>query len=268
MPTALPPGVLPGIRRALARAGRVMVVLATAGAVLAAAAPARAERTLEEKILENKYVHGDYSVYLGWHDPADWQFDEHGSYALPIGFKIRYRWMDWLRVEGDVSYYRRSKQPEVLVSIAQAPNFDGLMIAGSVQAVLRRAGVFRPYVGAGPVIASLGNDLLVFRPEIRAVDPQNPDQFAMATWSRLDIGAQALAGLDFFLGHRISPFVEYRQLFGSLDLRAGDLTIGNFAFDPAVLRTVPRTPQDDGRPHSAHYDWSGPMIVGGLKVRF
>ena len=258
----------PRARRAVPRRLRSLVVLVAGGLALAAAPAARAEDTLEEKVLEARYTHGDYAVFLGWHDPADRQFDEHGSFAVPVGFKIRYRWLDWLRVEGDVAYYRRSKEPPLIVAIFQAPNFDGLLFSGSLQAVLRRSGVFRPYVGAGPVIASLGNDFLAFRPEIREVDPQNPDQFALATWSRLDIGAQALAGLDLFLGHRVSPFVEYRHLLGSLDLRPGDVTIGGFAFDPGELNTLPKTPEDTGRPHSGHYDWSGPLVVGGLKVRF
>jgi opacity protein-like surface antigen len=250
--------------------GRRLLAAVLLLAALAACAPSTtaAEPDLDERVLDGKYPRGDYSVYLGWHDPEDWQFDEHGSWALPVGFKVRFRWLDWLRVEGDVSYFRRSNEPDVLVSLYRAPNFDGLVLGGSLQAMLRRSGVFRPYVGAGPVVASLGNDFLVFRPEVRDADPQNPDQFALATWSQLDVGVQALAGVDFYLGHRISPFLEYRHLAGSLDLDDGDVTIGAFAFDPAELNTVPDSPADDGRPHSAHYDWSGPVVVGGLKVRF
>lgn len=251
-------------RRGGILAPALALALLAAGPVPAAAG----ERSLEEKILDSKYTLGDYAVYLGWHDPWDWQFDEHGSFALPVGFKVRFLWTDRFRIEGDVSYYRRSSTPDVLVSIYSAPNFDALLIGGSIQAVLRRSGVLRPYVGAGPVIASLGDDFLAFRPEVREVDPTNPDQFALATWSRLDIGFQALVGVDFFLNHRVSPFVEARYMRGELDLDGGDVTIGNIPFDPADLQTIPETPDGFGRPHASHYDWSGPVAVAGLKVRF
>ncbi len=255
--------------RSPARSVRASVLVWAVAALAAFPGVGRSDdRDLTEKVLDSKYSRGDYAVYLGWHDPADWQFDEHGSWALPVGFKVRFRWLDWLRVEGDVSYFRRSNNPEVLVAIFRAPNFDGLLVGGSLQAVLRRSGVFRPYAGAGPIVASLGNDFLAFRPEVRDADPSNPDQFALASWSQVDVGLQAMAGVDFYLGHRVSPFLEYRHLVGSLDLDRGDVTIGAFPFAPEELNTLPATPEDDGRPHSSHYDWSGPVVVGGLKIRF
>jgi hypothetical protein len=252
-------------RGARLAAGAVAAALALAPA---AAPAAEDDRSLEEKVLDEKYRHGDYAVYLGWHDPWDWQFDEHGSFALPLGVKVRFKWLDWLRLEGDVSYYRRGDDPPVLVSLAEAPAFDGLMLGGSAQLVPWRRGRLRPYVGVGPMLVSLGNDFVVFRPEVREADPGNPDQFALASWSQLDAGWQVLGGVDVLLGHRVSPFLEFRQIFGELHLESGDVTIGTFPFDPEDLNTVPGPAGGDGVPHSRRYDWSGPSISGGLKVRF
>jgi hypothetical protein len=249
--------------RALLAPGILMLASWALGARPAAAE----EPSLEEKLLDNKYRHGDYAVYLAWHDPEDWQFDEHGSHAIAAGLKVRFRWLDWLRVEGDLSYYRRGEEPPIIVSIYKAPEFDGLLVGGMLQAV-RPHGTLRPYLGAGPVFASLGNDFLVFRPEVREVDPGNPDQFALATWSEFDIGWTAAAGLELNLQRRWSPFMEYRHLFGKVHLKDGDVRIGNFAFDPEELNTLPENPQDDGFPHSRRYDWSGPFISAGLRIRF
>jgi hypothetical protein len=245
---------------------------ATVAGLFASAVPAASsiagEKSLEEKLLDNKYRHGDYGVYMGWHDPWDWQFDEHGSHAVPLGIKVRFRWLEWLRLEGDVTYYRQGEEPPLLVSLYQAPEFDGLLLSGMVQFVPHRTGLLRPYVGTGPVFASLGNDFLVFRPEVRAADPGNPDQFALASWSQMDVGWAAEVGVDFHLGRRWSPFVEYRHLFGALELEEGDTTIGSYPFDPEELNTLPTGPEDQGIPHSSHYDWSGPVVSAGLKIRF
>ncbi len=241
----------------------VLAVLAASSAPPASAG----EPSLEEKLLDNKYRHGDYGAYFAWHDPEDWQFDEHGSHAVPFGIKVRFRWLDWLRVEGDVSYFRRGQDPPIIVSIYKTPEFDGLLLGGMLQLQPRR-GFLRPYLGAGPLFASLGNDFLVFRPEIREVDPGNPDQFALASWSSYDLGWMVAGGLDLSFGRRWSPFVEYRHLFGELTLDDGEVRIGALPFDPEKLHTLPENGQGDGFPHSRKYDWSGPFISAGLRIRF
>lgn len=260
-----------------ARSHTLRAVLAALLGLAGVASPAGAGRTeppLEEKVLANKYRHGDYGIYMGWHDPWDWQFDEHGSSAWPIGLRVRLRWLDWLRVEGDLSYYRRSEEPPFITDITRVPQFDGLVLGASVQTVLRRVGFWRPYVGTGPVVVSLGNDFLVFRPEVWEADHSNSAQVDLADWSKFDVGWQFSGGVDFFLGGRVSPFVEYRHEFGSLslddsDVRLGGLTLIGLQTTIEELHTVPADPNiDHGRPHSRTYDWSGPIVSVGLKVLF
>lgn len=248
-------------------------MLGALAALSGAPRAARAEPSLEEKILASKYPHGEYGVYVGWHDPQDWQFDEHGKSAWPIGLKARVKWLDWLRVEGDIAYFRRSESPAVLVSLVDVPQFDALLLGASLQVEPWHEGLLRPYVGAGPLFASLGNDFLAYRPDIHAADPANPDQFEMASWSKFDAGWQLQGGLDFFLGRRFLPFVEYRYQFGSVSLDEEDITSGGLslhALNLAVedLHTLPKSSTDDGRPHSRKYDWSGPSVSVGLKVLF
>jgi hypothetical protein len=247
-------------------ASRVLAPIACAWVL---ASPARGgEASLEEKLLDNKYRRGDYAVYFAWHDPEDWQFDEHGSHASPFGLKVRFRWLVWLRLEGDVAYYQSGNELPIPISIFQPPQFDGLLVGGLVQARVRSRGLLRPFVGAGPLFVSLGNDFLVFRPDVRDAAPSNPDQFALASWSRFDLGWMAAAGLDIDLGRRWSPFVEARHLFGSLTLDDDDVRIGSLPLPPEDLHTVPVNGVGDGFPHSRHYDWSGPFISLGLRIRF
>jgi hypothetical protein len=252
------------------------VLAAAVSAALAALATpiSAAEPSLEEKILANKYRHGDYGVYVGWHDPVDWQFDEHGSNAVPIGVRVRWKWLGWLRIEGDLSYYRRSEDAAYVVSLATAPQLDALTLSSSVQWAPRRTGLLRPWVGGGPLMVSMGNDFLVYRPEIHDVDPANPDQFAMANWSEFDFGVQVEGGVDMFLGGRVMPFGSFRYQFGQLTLDDEEVTIGGISLPHLQttleeLHTIPADPStSDGKPHSHLYDWSGPSVMLGLKVLF
>ena len=65
----------------------------------------------------------------------------------------------------------------------------------SLQALLPKLGPFRPYLGAGPMFVSLGNDFVVWRQDIYQADPDNPDQYALAKWKKYDVGAQVIAGV-------------------------------------------------------------------------
>ncbi len=230
---------------------------------------------LREKILEDRYGRGDYGGFLGWHDPADWQFDEQGSAGWPVGLKVRFSWRERFRIETDFGYYRTGSDPDPSVSTFSVPEFDGLMVAATFQTMLLNRGRVRPYVGGGPVFVSLANEYGVIRPDVREADPDNPDQRAFARWSRFDVGMQVVAGVDFPTSRRAFPFVEYRQLFGELTLDDSDVKIGSFSLpslDLAVddLEAVPDdpTPGAIGRKYSRTYDWSGPVIMVGLKVRF
>jgi opacity protein-like surface antigen len=214
---------------------------------------------IRDEILDNKYRWGDYAVYAGWYDPQGEQFDEHGSAAYPLGAKIRLRWGDWIRVEGDVSYYRRSGEA-LFFDIVNLPKFDGLMVAGTMQAVGARWGPIRPYVGGGGVFVSLTNTFGVIVREIEAVAPDNLDKYQVASWNELDFGFGVSAGADIHLSSRVFPFVEYRQLFGSF--ATDEIRIGAFQYSPEELKTL------DGGDVPASYDWSGPVVMAGLKVRF
>lgn len=241
--------------------------------LIACAAPAVNADALRERILDSKYPIGDYAFYVGWHDPADWQFDEHGSYALPIGVKVRLRALSWLRVETDVSYFRRSRDLDVRVSVFQGPEFDSFSVGATVQWVPIQSGPVRPYLGGGPIFVSLGNDFVVFRPDVYALTPMNTDQFTLASWSKIDLGTQIVAGLDFPLGSRAFPFVEFRQLFGEVQFGARDVSLGTLSAEAigleiSDLQTVPDDPAVGGRPHEGKFDWSGPAISVGLKIRF
>jgi len=91
--------------------------------------------------------------------------------------------------------------------------------------------------------------------------PENvADRFVFAAWSELDLGLQATAGVDMSLGRRVFPFVEYRQLFGKLEI--DEIRVGLAVVPPEKLATL------DGTPIRRKYDWSGPNLMVGLKIRF
>jgi hypothetical protein len=225
-----------------------------------ASRPAHAERTLQDEILESKYRHGDYGIYGAWYDPSGEQFDEHGSYAVPVGLKIRFRWKPRVRLEGEFAYYRTSGEPRPVLTTASTPEFDGVQVALSVEGVVRNSGLLRPYVGAGVLFVSLANDFVVQRPEVIAVDPNLPEVQALARWSKLDFGLHAQAGVDVHLGYRAFPFVEYRQLMGKIHL--DEVRIGPERRPPSSLLN------EAGEVLSDEYDYSGPMVLLGLKIYF
>jgi hypothetical protein len=232
--------------------------LAAAVVVTSFAPPeCHAASDLDERIQDSKYPHGDYAFYFSWYDPWDRQFDQHARFAWPFGGKVRFRLGRTFRVEGDFSYYQRGGEVASFISAYSAPSFDGVVVGLCLQAVPFRETRLRPYVGSGPVAASLGND---FTAEILGVDEDIIDKYVLASWSELDLGWQVVAGLDVPLGGRAFPFLEYRHLFGKLhveDINVGFLTVQ--AEDLAYL---------DGSTVSTKYDWSGPNLLAGLRIRF
>lgn len=257
----------PSVARAVAGA------LLVAGCVLPAGGSAD---PLQERILDSKYTKGDYALYFGWHDPADWQFDEHASYALPVGVKVRLRWLQWLQVEAELSYFRRSRSPIDQVSLYRQPSFDSFSTGVALQLVPLRHGPVRPYVGGGPIFVSLGNDFVAFRPDVYDVAPDNyADQYVFASWGLWDVGWQAMGGLDFPFSGRVFPFVEFRALFGEAsfdakDVKLGSITLEGIGLEVSDLETAPALDQRaaGGRPHEGRFDWSGPSVSVGLKIRF
>ena len=229
-------------------------------ALLVAASPARGERTLQDEILESKYRHGDYGIYAAWYDPVAAQFNEHGSYAIPVGVKVRLRWKARIRFEGEFAYYRTSGEPRPILSTASTPEFDGVQVTTGVQGMLRTSGLLRPYVGAGLVFVSLANDFVVVRPEVYALDPTLPEVRALGRWSELDVGFHAQVGVDIHLGSRAFPFVEYRQRSGSIGL--DEVRIGPARIDPSELWNEQLQVLSD------EYDYSGPTVLVGLKIYF
>jgi hypothetical protein len=236
---------------------------ARAAALILAAAvlapdPSLAERTISDTIIDAKYRRGDYGFYLSWYDPWGAAFDTHGSYALPIGGKVRFRLAGPLRVEVDMSYYRKGgTSPPRLLSY-DAPAFDGVVLTATLQAAGRRLGPVRPYAGGGPAFVSLGND---FAADLRACgDVLAPECRRLISWSEVDLGMQVTAGLDIAGSRRIFPFVEYRHLFGELSV--GDFNDALLSRKPEELVNV------DGSDVSRKYDWSGPNILAGLRIRF
>lgn len=228
--------------------------------------------SLRKKIHDSKYKWGDYALYLGWHDPADWQFDVHGKSAFPFGLKVRLKWLDWLRLEGDVSYFRRGSEAPRVVSIFNAPELDSFSLATTVQ-VVRRGGRVRPYVGAGPIFVSIGNDFVAFRRDVWELDSGSPDQFTIASWSQLDVGLEIQAGIEFDIDARVLPFLEYKHLMGELtfgpqDVKLGTLSLAGIGLETGDLETIPDDPAVGGRPYEGKYDWSGPVVIVGLKIRF
>ncbi len=258
------------------RESGLVLLLALVGA-LSAVSPAAAARGVRETNLDNRYPNGDYSLFVGWHDPQDWQFEEHGTSAWPLGLKIRVRWPHGLRIEGDLSYYRTSGPTNISISSLSVPKFDGLIVTSTLQWTTPRKGPVRPYVGGGPVFVSLSNDFPVIRTDIRDVDPLNVDQRTLARWSKYDFGAQVLVGVDLLPGARAFPFIEYRHIFGHLTLEDSDVKIGSFSL-PSLnselgiedLETLPTdsTEGATGRKYTRRYDWSGPIVTVGLKIRF
>jgi hypothetical protein len=236
---------------------RSSALVAAAALGFALPAPSRAAADLEEQILESKYPHGDYAFYVSWHDPWDRQFDEHARFAWPVGGKMRLRFGPRFRLEGDLSYYQRGGEVQSAISVYQVPGFDGLVFGITAQAVVLPTGPFRPYVGLGPVGVSLGND---FAAEIQGVDADVIDRFVLANWSELDLGLQGVVGVDIHLGGRAFPFLEYRHFAGELEV--DEIRVSFSRFDAEDLLYL------DGSPVSQKYDWSGPNLLLGLRIRF
>jgi len=242
---------------------RLWLAASPAGLALVLMAGTAEGGGLREEILENKYRWGDYAAYAGWYDPAGEQFDVHGSAAIPLGAKVRLRWAGWLRIEADMSYYRRSGDAK-FYDIVNIPKFDGLMVAATLQTTGWTLGSLRPYVGGGPVFASMTNTFGVIIREVEDLEepggPEIIDKYQVASWNELDLGVSVVAGVDLQLSGRIVPFVEYRHLFGQVG--TPDIRIGGFRYGPEELK------YDDGRDLPGTYDWSGPVLMAGLKVRF
>lgn len=217
------------------------------------------EDDLRREVLDRKYRRGDYAFYLSVHDPWDAQYDERdyqefdaGTLAFPLGFKMRFRWRDHFRIEGDVSYYRRGEEVSPFLAFTAAPSFDGLMLSTSFQAVASSRRVFRPYVGAGLVFVSLSRDLILVLPGLE--DLTTLDRFQLGHWNELDAGLQGSVGVDFLVGGRAFPFAEFRFLKGELGI--DKVRVGGFEFTPEETH-IPST-----------YDYSGPQFICGLKIRF
>jgi hypothetical protein len=116
----------------------------------------------------------------------------------------------------------------------------------------------RPYVGGGPAFVSLGND---FAADLRACgDILNPDCRRLMSWSEVDLGVQLTAGLDLAGTRRAFPFLEYRHLLGELEI--ADFHDGLLVRQPDELVNL------DGTDVSRKYDWSGPGILAGFRIRF
>ncbi len=239
----------------LIRLGLLLLLAATLQPV-----SAHAERDLEEELLEKKHSHGDYGFYLGMYDPWDAQFDETApgvyehSYSFPMGFKMRFRWKERFFIEGDLSYARHGEDPVPFVSTLAAPEIDELNVGASFQAMLRRSGMMRPYAGAGAMFVSISRDLVV---DLATAIPEledSPDRYQLGSWNEMGFGAQAQLGIDFRIGKRAFPFVEYRHMFGTLDI--ADVSVGGFQFQP----------EDVGVPPD--YEFSGPTVLAGLKIHF
>ncbi|MEZ5063188.1 MAG: hypothetical protein R3B81_00550 [bacterium] len=256
---------------------RVLLALLLGVVAIGAARSAGAE-TVREAVLASKYQTGDYAVYLGWHRPNDWQFEEHGTSAFPFGIKVRFRladegWLAHLRLEGDVTYWRRANDPSIVITAFQQPEFDALTLGTTLQYVLPRMGWVEPYVAGGLSLTSQSNDFFVFRPDVYEVQPSNPDQFALASWKRFDAGPRVGIGFDLQLGTRAFPFLEYRHLFGKVgisaqDVKIGPLSLASLGLDVDDVQTLPDDPEVGGRPFSHEYDWGGPEVVVGLKILF
>ncbi|GJM45357.1 MAG: hypothetical protein DHS20C21_21990 [Gemmatimonadota bacterium] len=251
---------------------------------------AAASETLNDRILDSKYHFGDYALYVGWHDPQDWQFDEHASSALPFGVKVRWHALEWLQLEGDASYFQRGGEAAVTFT-SLPPKIDAFTVALSAQWRMPSLGSVRPYLGVGPVVTSIGNDFLAFRPDLQRLGVSD-GLIELYSWTRLDVGWQAQAGVDLPLGGRWFPFAEFKYQFGEAtfgaeDVRAGQTRLSNLrgifeggegrSLEISDLETVPdvgsaETLLEDldkgGRPHEGRYDWSGPIVMLGLKIRF
>lgn len=235
-----------------------------AAALLALLAPVRAfaDRDQNETLLEGKHKHGDYGFYFSVHDPWDPQFDERdlgkfdsGTLAYPIGFKMRVRAARRLLIEGDFSYYRRGENVSPFITVLATPKFDGLVLSGSLQGVLRRSGLARPYAGLGFAFVSLSRDLVVDLNEaIPELDDASPDRFQLGSWKEIDLGLLGTVGVDFKLGTRAFPFVEARYVRGKFGI--DKIRVGGFEYDPSEVG-VPST-----------YDFSGPSVLLGLKIHF
>ncbi len=213
---------------------------------------------MSEQILEDRYRRGDYAIFLSWHDPWDAQFDDHGTYAYPLGLKCRLRLGERFRVEGDFCYYSRGGDPSPFLPVVEGPGIDAVMMNITFQGLLLTHGVIQPYLGGGPAFVSIGRDFVV---EIREV-PENSSysRTQLASWSEKDLGLQVVGGVDIALTRRVFPFVEYRHLFGELGIDS--ILIGVFEYSAAELQLP------NGSGVATTYDFSGPIVTVGLKIRF
>jgi hypothetical protein len=221
----------------------------------------RADRDVEEKLLEDKHKHGDYGFWFGAHDPWDPQVDERapgvsesGTLLYPLGFKMRFRWRERYFLEGELSYAKRGEEPVEFISTLAAPEMDELTIAASFQGMLRTSGLMRPYLGAGGIFVSISRDFVI---DLARVIPEvegTIDQYQFGGWSEMDVGLQAHVGVDFRLGMRAFPFVEGRLLWGTLNIDS--INVGGFRYSPTALGV------------SSTYEYTGPVILGGLKIHF
>ena len=69
-----------------------------------------------------------------------------------------------------------------------------------------------------------------------------------------------VGGVDITLTRRVFPFVEYRHLFGELGIDS--ILIGVFEYGAGELQLP------DGADVATTYDFSGPIVTAGLKIRF
>ena len=80
------------------------------------------------------------------------------------------------------------------------------------------------------------------------------DQYQFGGWSEMDLGLQAHLGLDVRLGKRAFPFAEFRTFWGTLDI--DEIDVGGFGFKPTELGLSPT------------YEYTGPVVLAGLKIHF
>jgi hypothetical protein len=104
------------------------------------------------------------------------------------------------------------------------------------------------------VFVSIGRDQVVDLANAIPELEDSVDRFQLGSWSEMDLGVQAHLGMDFRIGRRAFPFMEFRYLYGTLGIQ--DINVGGFEFTPESL----------GAPST--YEYSGPAFLAGLKIHF